>query len=133
MRAILPTLLAGCLATAAAADPVPFTEAEWRDLVRGQTLIYREDGVFAGLERYAPAGNRVEWQFPNGECTLGTWEKVGEAFCFTWEHLDLQCYTHFKDGDRVLVVGTELSPSPGEITEVSEITDLPISCGMPMS
>ena len=115
------------------AEPQAISEAQWRDLVLGRTLIYRENGVFAGLERYAPAGNRVEWQFPNGECTIGTWEVVEDAYCFTWERLDVQCYRHFQDGERILVVGTERSPSPGEVTEVSEITDHFLSCGMPMS
>ena len=122
------------LAAAAGAQETPqFTEAEWRELVRGKTLIYREDGVFEGLERYAPAGNRVEWQYPNGDCTIGTWEVVEEMFCFNWERLDVQCYRHLRVGERVIVVGTELSPSPGEVTEVTEIKELPISCGMPMS
>lgn len=126
-------LLLAIAAAPAFAEPVEFSEGQWRALVQGKTLIYRDNGAFSGLERYAPAGNRVEWQFPNGECTVGTWEVVGGAFCFTWELLDLQCYRHLKDGNRVIVVGTEASPSPGEITEVSEITDLSITCGTPMS
>lgn len=130
MRALVFLLV---LSQPASSEPTRISEGDWRELVQGRTLIYRENGVFSGLERYAPSGNRVEWQFPNGECTVGTWEVVEGIYCFTWERLDLQCYDHLQDGSRILVVGTDVSPSPGEVTEVSEITDLSIACGTPMS
>ena len=131
-RTLIAALIAALVAAlpAAAGQEEAISEAEWRALVLGRTLVYMEDGAVRGLERYAGSGNRVEWQFADGSCDSGTWEVIGDMYCFDWESMpEIQCYRHVRDAGRILVIGTEASPAPGSVAEVTNITGLSLACG----
>lgn len=103
----------------------------WRDMALGKTVTYfNEKGELNGFERYAPVGDNVEYQYPDGTCVIGRWWHAQGEFCFEWQGFDLPiCVTHtFVDGKILAQTGPE-GDAPNLVHEMVEISDRPLTCG----
>lgn len=106
---------------------------EWRMLALGRTLTYRVGDQFFALERYAKTGNRVEIQLAGGECLSGTWQHVGNAFCYSWENQRPVCFRHLRTGDQIIVVQVENGALTDNVQNMTHVSEALLSCGQNLS
>ncbi len=108
---------------------VDIPKAEWFDMVRGRTVIYKIGPDVWAFETYATTGNYVAIQLADGSCMDGTWEHVDGAFCFAWESREYSCFRHARDGEEILIIPVVDGVQSGTTQLVSGISDAPITCG----
>ena len=104
------------------AEEIFFDEASWRALVEGKTLYYRTPTGVVGREYYPPGGNRAVFEYAgDGACFEGTWNVVGNLFCFNYD--SRHCFRHLsRDG---VIYARQMD---GVDQRVFRITDEPLSC-----
>ncbi len=132
-----PLALILALAPAAlAAQPLPeqlatapnISEAEWRSMTNGKTVVYQIDGETYGYESYR-GDNNVTIQLEDGTCIDGTWYMQQTAFCFDWQGGPLNCFNHKRFNGEVYVVGLEDGVETEDIQKVARIGTRPVACG----
>lgn len=101
---------------------------EWRDLTKGNTVVYEVDGEIIGYESYLGNGN-VTIRLDDGSCIDGTWYMEQAAFCFDWEDGPLNCFHHKRLKGAIYVVGLDDGFETLDIQKVSRIANIPVACG----
>ncbi len=98
------------------------TASEWQEMTRGRTVIYQSFGAELGREYYPAEGNRVFYQFVDGECIEGTIAYTPPQFCFDWQSYGKMCFQHkYVDGE-IFIMGED------SIVFVSDIVTDPFQC-----
>ncbi|MEO1330672.1 MAG: hypothetical protein AAFW46_13515 [Pseudomonadota bacterium] len=104
---------------------------DWREISRGRTVYWRENGAFSGREYYAPNGRDVTFIAPDGTCLEGVWgpKRNGAPgeLCFRYSGPNYEgthCDLHLRRGETLFA----RRPS-GRETFVIKMTDETLSCG----
>ena len=124
----LIALIAGPALAQSFEDGVDIPLNEWRALAQGRTVTYRIEGNLYARERYAPSGNRVAIELANGECLDGTWSHRDNQFCFAWDSGEFSCFRHIRLGREILIVHMDGDEPSGDIQEMTDISDVPLTC-----
>lgn len=132
MRAIL-IAAAFCLAGAGAIAATPeepvapaqdlaFDAPQWRALVEGKTLYYRNrNGEFVGREYYAPGSQRAVFIYFDGSCYDGTWREDDGVFEFRYDGVFY--FRHLRRGGELIAAEVD---GPEQV--VFKITNEVLSC-----
>ena len=121
-------VLTGALLVMPTAARERMSADDFLDFAIGRTLTFHDyaTGEPVGVEEYL---NRrlVVWKEDGGDCVYGEMRIEEGALCFHYDHdPDPACWWHFRDGDRIFVLHTELYT--GEIQEIVKIDDEPLGC-----
>ncbi len=99
-------------------------------LTTGKTLYFSQNGRFYGAEQYLP-NNRVRWQYPDGECTDGSWQGSGTTLCFEYEDVPggAQCWKMWDEAGQLLA---RRADNPDDIPiQLERQDELPLPCAGP--
>lgn len=101
----------------------------FQSLSLGKTLYFSQAGEFYGAEQYFK-GNRVRWQYPNGECTEGSWFGVGNTLCFEYDGVaGAQCWIMWDEKGQLLARRSDVENDlPIQLERKDE---LPLPCAGP--
>lgn len=107
------------------------TAKDFLDRLEGRTATFSDfqSGRVIGIEQFVTRTRSV-WTRQDGSCAFGTIYTKDEQVCFLYDDEPdpiPHCWTPFALRDRLWVAGT----TPGEVQEITDITDDPVTCDLP--
>lgn len=103
---------------------------DWRDMVRGRTVTYSIGGDIWARETYDTGSDTVWIRLADGSCMEGIWTWAAGVYCFDWTSGEFSCFRHVRADDQILVIPVlEDGTGIGTIQTVTQISDVPASCG----
>ncbi|MEO1331695.1 MAG: hypothetical protein AAFW46_18780, partial [Pseudomonadota bacterium] len=99
--------------------------SSFKQMVDGKTVYFELlDGSLWGREFYRPGTNQTVFiHETTGECLNGTWDLVGDRYCYYYRN-EPSCWLTFYEGDQIIVESRD-----GSRQRVRKIvSNEPLSC-----
>lgn len=103
---------------------------DWREMVRGRTVTYSIGGDVWARETYDTGSDTVWIRLADGTCMDGVWTWNDGVYCYAWSSGEFSCFRHVRSQGSILVIPVlEDGTGLGTIQTVTQISDVPASCG----